>query len=85
MPEIPDRLSLADLASPQQFEVTAFDLPEQDVMRMKVLGICPGRKIRLVQGGAPMIVEVYGACIGVSRRLAAGVWVEIVPEKQDAS
>ena len=71
-----DRIALSELASPIAFEVVGFDLPEEDVTRLKVLGICEGREIRLIQLGSPMVLEVFGSSIGVSRRLANGIFVQ---------
>ena len=49
----------------------------EDVMRLKALGVCVGRRIELVKGGDPMIIKVVGARVGLSVRLAAEVRVEI--------
>lgn len=49
----------------------------EDVLRLKALGVCIGRRIELVKAGDPMIIKVVGARVGLSARLAAEVRVEI--------
>ncbi|MCA9073559.1 MAG: ferrous iron transport protein A [Planctomycetaceae bacterium] len=50
-----------------------------EVVRLKRLGICAGQHIRIVQAGDPMILEVVGSRVGLSRRLASRVTVEPLP------
>ena len=47
-----------------------------DGIRLKRMGVCEGRQIRLVQDGDPLILEVVGCRVGISRRLAAQIQVE---------
>jgi len=56
--------------------VVQVDLEGEDALRIKSLGICIGRRVEVVRSGDPLIVRVAGARIGISRRLAWGVWVE---------
>ena len=71
-----DRIALSLVSSSLTFEVVGFDLPEGDMTRLKVLGICEGHDIRLIQLGSPMILEVFGSSIGISRRLAHGIFIQ---------
>lgn len=71
-----NKITLSELSSPQPFEVTEFKLSDADTTRLKVLGICQGREIRLVQIGSPLVVEVLGTQVGVSKRIADGVVVK---------
>ena len=48
----------------------------EDGIRLKRLGICQGRQIRLVQDGDPLILQVVGCRVGISRRLAEHIEVE---------
>ena len=48
----------------------------EDVLRLKALGVCIGRRIELIKAGDPMIIKVVGARVGLSARLAAEVRVE---------
>ncbi len=50
-----------------------------DVERLKVMGVCAGRKVRLVRRGDPMILCIWGTRVGVSRRLAEQVMVQACP------
>ncbi len=56
-------------------EITAIDLPGEDELRMKTLGVCIGRTVELLQAGDPLVIRVAGTSIGISRRLANGVTV----------
>lgn len=49
----------------------------EDILRLQALGVCIGRRIELVKAGDPMIINVVGARVGLSARLAAEVRVEI--------
>ncbi|HIE99171.1 MAG TPA: ferrous iron transport protein A [Planctomycetes bacterium] len=48
----------------------------EQVIRLKRMGICSGRRISVVQTGDPMILRVVGARVGLSRELAGTVIVE---------
>ena len=67
---------LSAIKAPVLFEIVGFDLAEEDVTRLKVLGICEGREIRLIQNGSPMVLEVLGTSIGISRKLAEGILIQ---------
>lgn len=47
----------------------------QDVERLKSMGVCVGRRLMLVRPGDPLIVKVLGSRIGISARLARSVMV----------
>ncbi|KAA5538549.1 ferrous iron transport protein A [Roseiconus nitratireducens] len=63
-------------------EVTAVGI---DSIRLRRLGICPGRLVELVGRGDPMILNVSGTRIGLSRQLASFVQVEPVAGSAPAS
>jgi Fe2+ transport system protein FeoA len=48
---------------------------EEEIDRLKAMGICQGRKVMLVRAGDPLILRVLGSRIGLSARLAARVSV----------
>jgi len=48
---------------------------EDEIDRLKAMGICQGRKVMLVRAGDPLILRVLGSRIGLSARLAAEVSV----------
>jgi Fe2+ transport system protein FeoA len=48
----------------------------QDAARLMAMGLCVGRRVQLVKTGDPLIVNVVGARVGLSARLAAGVLVQ---------
>ena len=48
---------------------------EEEIDRLKAMGICQGRKVMLVRAGDPLILRVLGSRIGLSARLAHRVSV----------
>lgn len=48
-----------------------------DMRRLMTLGICTGRRLELIQRGDPMILRVFATRLGVSRRLAKRVLVQL--------
>ena len=60
------------------------DARDDDMQRLLVLGVCPGRLIELVQAGDPLILKVFGTRIGVSARLATRVTVVPGPPQAPA-
>lgn len=58
----------------------SIDSDGPEAVRLKRLGICSGRSIEVVQAGDPMIVNVAGARVGLSRMLASRVQVDAAPQ-----
>lgn len=50
--------------------------PKDAQIRLKRLGICENRPIEVVRHGDPMVLNVVGASIGLSRYLAECILVE---------
>ena len=82
-------LNPADSAMPQPlsevqpgslFLIDRVETDDQDSVRLKRMGICPGRCIELMQSGDPLILRVVGCRVGISRRLAA--CVVVVPHSE---
>jgi Fe2+ transport system protein FeoA len=67
--------SLAQLPKRQHAIVADIDLHDEDAIRLKVLGICSGRSIEIIQSGDPLIVRVHGSRVGLALRLAERVMV----------
>ena len=63
-------ISLSQLAPRCWATVTDVATSPSDLTRLMGLGICTGRRLQLVKGGDPMILQVYGTRIGLSARLA---------------
>ncbi|NNE08419.1 MAG: ferrous iron transport protein A [Gemmatimonadetes bacterium] len=49
---------------------------DEDLARLKAMGVCAGRTVELVQTGDPLILKVYGTRVGVSARLAKRICVQ---------
>lgn len=57
--------------------VRSIETEDDEVKRMKTLGICIGRQLEVVRAGDPMVVRVFGSRLGISASLGARVWLEI--------
>ncbi len=55
--------------------VAAVRAGEDEIERLKSMGVCVGRRLMLIRPGDPMIVKVLGTRIGISARLADRVMV----------
>jgi Fe2+ transport system protein FeoA len=50
---------------------------DEDVSRLKAMGVCLGRRVEVLQTGDPLIVRVFGSRIGVSSRIARHVFLDM--------
>jgi Fe2+ transport system protein FeoA len=57
--------------------VHSVNAQDGDVERLMAMGVCAGRMVELVQQGDPFILRVYGTRIGVSKRLAEHILVNV--------
>ena len=57
--------------------VRRVDTEDEDIQRLKTLGICLGRRVELVRVGDPLILKVFGSRLGLAASLARRVHVEI--------
>ena len=57
--------------------VREIETADEDARRLKMLGVCAGRRVELVRNGDPLILKVFGSRLGLSAALAARVRVEI--------
>ena len=55
--------------------VAAVRAGDEEIERLKSMGVCVGRRLMLIRAGDPMIVKVLGSRIGISARLAQQVMV----------
>lgn len=76
-PPLPTVARLSSLPAGTKGRVVQVIAMSEDILRLKALGVCIGRRIELVKAGDPMIINVVGARVGLSARLAAEVRVEI--------
>jgi Fe2+ transport system protein FeoA len=59
--------------------VCRIETESEDIQRLKMLGICIGRRVEVVKTGDPLIVRVFGTRLGMSASLASRVWLEVCP------
>ena len=55
------RMSLPELRPMEIAVVVELDAAEEDVLRLKHLGVCSGRRVQLVKAGDPLILRVLGS------------------------
>lgn len=60
--------------------VRHIETESEDIQRLKMLGICVGRRVEVVKPGDPLIVRVFGARLGMSASLASCIRLEICPQ-----
>lgn len=73
--DVPQRVRLDRLMPMQCATVVQVDAEEQAHNQLMAMGVCVGRRVELIKAGDPLILRVLGSRIGLSSRLAAGVWV----------
>lgn len=47
-----------------------------DFARLRAMGVCEGRRVRVIQHGSRMIIAVAGIRVGLDRELAARIEVQ---------
>lgn len=77
--EVPNVVAapLAELPRGAEARIVDVVASHEDAVRLKSLGLCQGRTVQLVADGDPLIVRVQGTRVGLSRRLAHVVRVEV--------
>ena len=72
-----DKIMSAPLSTFRSGQVVCDSLSGEgpEVVRLKRMGICSGRRIDVIQTGDPMILGVVGTRLGISRKLASRVLV----------
>jgi Fe2+ transport system protein FeoA len=66
---------LDELAAGRSGAIAAVDAGEQELERLKAMGLCVGRHVEVQRPGDPLIVKVLGTRIGLSARLATRIRV----------
>ena len=74
-----DKIMPAPLSTFRSGQVVCESLTGEgpEVVRLKRMGICSGRRIDVIQTGDPMILGVVGTRLGISRKLASRVLVSL--------
>jgi Fe2+ transport system protein FeoA len=55
--------------------IAEVEVAQADLQRLEVMGICPGRFVKVIKPGDPLVVRVLGTRIGLAAALAAFVYV----------
>lgn len=64
---------LAEMQVGEVGRVSGVAVDEADAGRLKALGVCAGRTLRVVSAGNPLIVQVLNSRVGLSAALASQV------------
>ena len=76
-PTVPQLVPLNQLPPRVCAVVREIATDDEEMQRLKTLGVCLGRRVELVKVGDPLILKIFGSRLGVSATLAANVRVEI--------
>jgi len=68
-------MSAAQLSAGECGLICAIEGEREDLERLKVMGLCLGRRLHVIKPGDPMVVSVMGTRIGIARELAEYVSV----------
>jgi Fe2+ transport system protein FeoA len=79
-----ENIQLDKLPPGQYALVSHIQAENADLARLMAMGVCIGRRLRMVQAGDPMILLVLGARIGVSARMGNRVQVSPCPPPEPA-
>ena len=58
---------------------------DEDVARLKAMGVCLGRRVEVLQTGDPLIVRAFGSRIGISSRIAKHVFLDMCGHRSAAT
>ena len=75
----PVEMRLSELAPRTCAIVRRIETENEDIQRLKMLGICIGRRVEVIKPGNPLIVRVFNTRLGISASLASCVWLEVCP------
>jgi Fe2+ transport system protein FeoA len=78
----PGARALCDLRVGEKARLGELRLDDRATDLLRALGLTSGCEIRVCKSGEPCIVQVGPARIGVSKQVAAGIWVVPVPSLQ---
>ena len=70
-------MSLAALKPHVCAVVRSIETEDDEMQRLKTLGICIGRQLEVVRSGDPFVVRVFGSRLGISASLGERVLMEI--------
>ena len=73
------RTRLDQLPAGARAVVQQIESADTAMHQLQAMGLCVGRQIEIVRQGNPLIVQLLGARVGVSGRLARHVIVERRP------
>lgn len=73
----PSEVRLSELLPRKCAIVRRIETESEDIQRLKMLGICIGRRVEIIKPGDPLIVRVFGSRLGISASLASHVWLEV--------
>jgi Fe2+ transport system protein FeoA len=68
-------MSVADMPAASRRRIEGLEGPPEVVARLEALGLCAGRRVRLVRRGDTCILQVYGTRVGINAALAGHIYV----------
>ncbi len=76
-----ERFCLDQLAPGVAAAITQLDADDTLTARLRAMGLCEGRSVRVVRRGSPLIVDSMGVRMGVAPALAKRVHIAVQPEE----
>lgn len=73
---VADDFPLSQANDQRTLVVSRIALCDEEELRLRVMGICVGRPLQMVRRGEPLIVNVSGTHIVMSRVLADSIFVQ---------
>lgn len=70
-----ESVALASMKRQECGVIVAVNAQGDDIERLKSMGVCAGRRVRVIKTGSPMIIDTTHSRVGLARSLAERVVV----------
>jgi Fe2+ transport system protein FeoA len=81
----PDLCPLNKLRIGRAARIKQLSAPPEVSRRLREMGFCEEQRIKLLSRDANLICQVCNVRLGISAKLAASIWVEVLPAEQRAA
>ena len=81
----PNLCPLNEVRAGREVLIRRLDGAPELTQRLREMGLCEDQQVKLVSGQANVICQVCNARLGISSKLAASIWVELLPPAKRAA
>jgi len=81
----PDLCPLNKLRVGRAARIKQLSAPPEVSRRLREMGFCEEQRIKLLSHESNLICQVCNVRLGISAKLAASIWVELLPAEQRAA